>query len=139
MSSPSQATDSNQHPGKRRVLVVDDNQDSATSLAMLVGVLGAESRTAYDGPQALEVAADFRPEMIFLDIGLPIFDGYEAARRIREEPWGKTIVLAALTGWGNEEDRQRSLEAGFDHHLVKPIEINALKQLLSNLPPATAV
>ncbi len=139
MSSPSQVTDSNQHAGKRRVLVVDDNQDSATSLAMLVGVLGAESRTAYDGPQALEVAADFRPEMIFLDIGLPIFDGYEAARRIREEPWGKTIILAALTGWSNDEDRQRSLEAGFDHHLVKPIEINALKQLLSNLPPATAV
>lgn len=139
MSSPLKATNSNEHVDKRRVLIVDDNQDTATSLAMLVRVLGAESRTAYDGQQALQVAAEFRPEMIFLDIGLPVLDGYEAARRIREEPWGKKIVLAALTGWNNEEDRQRSIEAGFDHHLVKPLQIDALRQLLNNLPPATAV
>lgn len=123
---------------KRRVLVVDDNVDSATSMAMLVRMLGAETRTAHDGQQAIDVAAEFRPEMIFLDIGLPKLDGYEAARRIRQEPWGKSIVLAALTGWGNDDDMRRSREAGFDHHLVKPLELNVLKELLAAPPPASA-
>lgn len=124
---------------KTRVLVVDDNQDSATTMSMLLRVLGAETRTAYDGEQAVAVAAEFRPAMIFLDIGLPKLDGYEAARRIRSEPWGKSIVLAALTGWGNDDDVARSRDAGFDHHLIKPLELDALRQLLNELPPAQAV
>lgn len=138
MHSIDPAAQAGDTPAKRRVLVVDDNQDSAASMAMLVRVLGAETRTACDGEQAIVVAAEFRPELVFLDIGLPGIDGYEAARRIRREPWGKAIVLAALTGWGNDDDKQRSLDAGFDHHLLKPLDLATLKRLLSALPPAAA-
>ena len=116
-------------PG-RRILVVDDNRDSADSLTLILGMLGNEVRTAYDGVEAVESAAAFRPELVFLDIGLPRLNGYDAARRIRQQPGGATMTLVALTGWGQEDDRRRSREAGFDHHLVKPVDPLELERLL---------
>jgi two-component system CheB/CheR fusion protein len=121
---------------QRRILVVDDNRDAAASLAMLLGLLGNETRLAHDGPGALEAAHLFKPEVVFLDIGLPGMDGYEVARRLRERPELAGTVLAALTGWGQEEDRRRAQEAGFDHHLTKPADPAALQQLLAALKPA---
>ena len=120
----------------RRVLVVDDNKDSATSLAMLLTLTGNETRTAYDGLEAVETAATFRPDIVLLDIGLPKLNGYEAARRIREQPWGKDMILVALTGWGQEEDRKKSREAGFNGHLVKPVEYAVLTKLMAELQAA---
>lgn len=117
----------------RRILVVDDNRDSAQSMGMLLKLTGNETRTAFDGLEALGAAADFKPEVVLLDIGLPKLNGYEVCRRIREQPWGKKIVLIALTGWGQEEDRQRSNDAGFDGHLVKPLDRTALLNLLAKL------
>ena len=98
---------------------------------MLLQMSGNETHTAYDGLEAVEAAAAFRPDVVLLDIGLPKLNGYEAARRIREQPWGKGIVLVALTGWGQDEDRQRSREAGFNGHLVKPVDHSALMKLLA--------
>ena len=117
----------------RRILVVDDNQDSAMSLAMLLELTGNETRTAYDGLAAVEEAAAFRPDVVLLDIGMPKLNGYEAARKIREQPWGKEMVLVALTGWGQDEDRRRSNEAGFNSHMVKPVDYAALIKMLSEL------
>ena len=116
-----------------RVLVVDDNRDAATSLAMLLTLSGNETRTAYDGLAALQVAAAFAPDLVLLDIGLPKLNGFEVARKIREQPWGQKIMLVALTGWGRDEDREKSKEAGFDHHLVKPVDAAAFEQLLAGL------
>lgn len=116
----------------RRILVVDDNRDAATSMAKMLELLGHETRTAHDGLAAIEAAAAFRPEIILLDIGMPKLNGYEAARRIREQDWGRKILLVALTGWGQEEDRKRSREAGFDFHLVKPVELASLQALISD-------
>ncbi len=118
---------------RRRILVVDDNQDAATSLAELLRMMGNETETAYDGLAALDVAAAFRPDVTFLDIGLPKLDGHEVCRRIRQQAWGKSMVLFALTGWGQEDDQQRSLAAGFDAHLVKPIFFEDLEALLAGL------
>ena len=118
----------------RRILVVDDNRDAAKSLEMMLSLQGSEVRTAFDGPAALEVAAGFGPELVLLDIGLPGMSGYEVCRRMRQEPWGRDILIAALTGWGQEEDRRRSKEAGFDRHLVKPIEPSQLEALLARSP-----
>jgi PAS domain S-box-containing protein len=118
----------------RRILVVDDYRDSATSLATLLELAGNETHTAYDGLEAVEAAAAFQPDVVLLDIGLPEMNGYEAARKIREQPWGKTMALVALTGWGQEEDRQKSREAGFLAHLVKPVDYAALLKLLAELP-----
>jgi two-component system, chemotaxis family, CheB/CheR fusion protein len=120
----------------RRILVVDDNRDAAESLAMLLELTGNETHTAHDGLEALETAAQVRPDLILLDIGLPKINGYEAARRIREQPWGKSVVLVALTGWGQAEDRQKSREAGFDGHIVKPVDLEALTRLLAEFPSA---
>ena len=106
-----------------------------TSLAMLLQLTGHETHTAYDGLEAVEAAATFQPDVVLLDIGLPKLNGYEAARRIREQPWGKKMALVALTGWGQEEDRRRSEEAGFDAHMVKPVEPEALMKLLAELDP----
>jgi PAS domain S-box-containing protein len=117
----------------RRILVVDDNRDSAQSLAMLLKLTGNQTHTAYDGLAAVEAAAKFRPEVVLLDIGLPKLNGYETARKIREHAWGKSLVLVALTGWGQEEDRRKSSEAGFDGHLVKPVDHRELKTLLAEL------
>jgi CheY-like chemotaxis protein len=114
----------------RRILVVDDNRDSATSLAMLLKMTGNETHTAYDGLEAVDAAATFRPDVVLLDIGLPKLNGYEACRRIREQPCGKGVVLIALTGWGQEEERRKAKEAGFDGHLVKPLDLAALQAML---------
>ena len=100
---------------------------------MLLKLTGHETHTAHDGLEAVEAAATFRPDVVLLDIGLPKLNGYEAARRIREQPWGKDMVLVALTGWGQEEDRQRSREAGFDAHMVKPVDPAALTKLLAEM------
>ncbi|HLJ94597.1 MAG TPA: PAS domain-containing protein, partial [Gemmataceae bacterium] len=122
-----------------RILIVDDNRDSADSLAMMLQFMGNEIRTAYDGQEAVAVAGDFRPGVVLLDIGLPKLNGYEACRRIRVQPWGKDIVLIAVTGWGQDEDRRRSREAGFDHHMVKPVDPNALRKLLTGLEATDVV
>jgi two-component system CheB/CheR fusion protein len=114
-----------------RILVVDDNEDSAESLAMLLGLTGHDVRTAHDGPQALTAAAEHRPDVVFLDIGMPGMNGYEVASRLRRRPETQGVLLAAMTGWGQEEDRRRSKEAGFDYHLVKPLDPKALDELLA--------
>ena len=119
-------------PG-HRLLVVDDNLDAALSLATLLRLQGHEVRVAYGGPDALGLLSSYRPEMILLDIGMPGMDGYEVARRLRQEPGLEDVVLAALTGWGLQEDRRRSAEAGFNHHLVKPPEPEALEKVLAEL------
>ncbi|HKB06523.1 MAG TPA: GAF domain-containing protein [Gemmataceae bacterium] len=116
----------------RRVLVVDDNRDAADSLTVLLTMLGHDVRTAHDGLAAVAAAREFRPEVVLMDIGMPRLNGYEAARRIRAEPWGRGMILAAVTGWGQEADRRRSKEAGFDHHLVKPVEPAAVRQVLAD-------
>jgi len=114
----------------RRILVVDDNKDSADSLRMLLRLKGNDVRTAYDGLAALEAAEEFRPELVLLDIGLPKLNGYEVAGRIRKQPWGRDVILVALTGWGQEEDRRRTEEAGFNIHIVKPLDVAELEQQL---------
>ncbi len=116
-----------------RLLVVDDNKDAATTLAMLLRLYGHEVRVAHDGTSALELAKQHRPALIFLDIGMPGMDGYEVARRVRQQPGLENVILAALTGWGQEEDRRRTAEAGFNHHLVKPPEPKMLEGLLAEL------
>jgi CheY-like chemotaxis protein len=116
-----------------RILVVDDNPDSADSLAALLAIPGNQVRVAYDGPDGVALAAEFRPDAALLDLRLPRLDGYEVAQRIREQPWGKDMVLIALTGWGQDEAKQLSKEAGFDQHLVKPVDPAALLDLVSSL------
>lgn len=106
----------------RRILVTDDNVDAALTLASLLGMLGHEVRTAHDGAAAVEAAADFRPDVIFLDIGMPRMDGYEACRRIRALGQVPAPVIVALTGWGQAEDKRKATEAGFDHHFTKPVD-----------------
>jgi len=116
-----------------RILVVDDNRDSATSMATLLNLLGHSTCAAYDGLEAVEAAASFHPEIILLDIGLPKMNGYEACRAIRKQSTGENIVIVALTGWGQEEDRRKSSSAGFDHHLVKPVDYESLTKLLADV------
>jgi DNA-binding response OmpR family regulator len=116
-----------------RILVVDDNHDSALSLAMLLTIMGHETRTAHDGETALTAAADFSPDVVLLDIGLPKMNGYEVAQRIREKPWGTRMFLIAVTGWGQAEDRVRSAEVGLNMHMVKPVEPSALQAVLADL------
>jgi CheY-like chemotaxis protein len=120
---------------RRRILIVDDNEDAAEWLATLLNISGHETHVAHDGLAAIEAAQRVRPDVVLLDIGLPGVDGYEACRRIREQPWGKDLLLVALTGWGQEEDRRKSKEAGFDTHLVKPVDDEVLAKLLASLPP----
>ena len=116
---------------RRRILVVDDNRDAATSLAELLEFTGHETRVAHDGLEAVQAAENFRPEVVLLDIGLPKLNGFEAARMIRQQPWAKDMMLVALTGWGQEEDRRMSSAAGFDAHLVKPADPVTLTELLA--------
>jgi CheY-like chemotaxis protein len=118
----------------RRLLIVDDLRDSADSLAMLMRIMGHEAHTAYDGEEAMARAAQLQPEVVVLDIGMPKPDGFDVCRHIREQPWGKGAVLIALTGWGREDDRRRTEDAGFNHHMVKPVDASALVALLSSLP-----
>jgi len=115
----------------RRILVVDDNRDSATTLALLLKMSGNQTETAFDGLAAVETAEAFRPDVILLDIGLPKMNGHDTCRVIRQQPWGKDILILALTGWGQEEDRRKTAEAGFDNHLVKPVDHIALNKLIS--------
>ena len=121
--------------GARRVLVVDDNGDAAESLAALLEMLGNDVRTANDGESGMTVAESFRPDIMLLDIGMPKLNGYDACRRIREQSWGSDMVLVAMTGWGQEEDKRRSLEAGFNAHLVKPVEFDALQRVMMTARP----
>jgi CheY-like chemotaxis protein/anti-sigma regulatory factor (Ser/Thr protein kinase) len=116
-----------------RLLVVDDNRDAADSLALLLRLQGHDVRVAHDGVSALEVLNTYRPALIFLDLGMPGIDGYDVARRIRSTPGLEGVVLAALTGWGQQEDRHRTTAAGFDHHLVKPLEPLVIEHLLASL------
>ena len=118
-------------PPRRRVLVVDDNVDAAVSLGRLLTRLhGQDVKVAHDGPSGLALAEAFRPEVVILDIGMPGMDGYEVARRLRDRPESNGTLLVALTGWGQEADRRRSAEAGFDRHLVKPVDPDLLKKIL---------
>jgi CheY-like chemotaxis protein len=122
----------------RRILVVDDNQDAAATLALMLDLMGNETRTAHDGLEALAAGAAFRPDAVLLDIGMPRLDGHTTARRVRAEPWGRDVLLIALTGWGQPEDRRRSDEAGFDFHLVKPVDAVTLVRLLARRRPSPA-
>jgi CheY-like chemotaxis protein len=115
---------------QRRVLVVDDNEDSAASLGMLLEFLGTDVQIAHDGATALTIIESYRPDVVLLDIGMPGMDGFEVARRVRQHVDFNNILLIALTGWGQSEDRDRTRNAGFDHHLVKPADITALQSLL---------
>ncbi len=119
---------------RRRILVVDDNRDALDSLTALMELAGHIVRGAPDGELAVALAASFRPDVVLLDLGLPKLDGYEVARRIRAEPWGTGMVLIALTGWGQDDDRRRTHESGFDSHMVKPLDVDALTEFLVHLP-----
>jgi two-component system CheB/CheR fusion protein len=118
---------------RRRVLIVDDNVDSALSLGMLLKLQGHQIQTANDGATALRIVAQFDPQIMFLDLGMPVIDGYEIARRLRERPESKKLFLVALTGWGQDDDRRRTREAGFNAHVVKPIQSAELQSLLAGL------
>ena len=120
----------------RRILIADDNNDALESLATLLQLSGHEVFTATNGGTALQSAERHLPEVVLLDIGMPLLDGYEVAKRIRAQPWGQRITLVALTGWGQDSDRRRSREAGFDSHLVKPLDLETLTDLLARLPSA---
>lgn len=120
-------------PANRRILIVDDNRDAANSLAMMLRLMGNDTAIAHDGLQALDVAAAFRPDVALLDIGMPRLNGYDTAMQMRKESWGQDILLVALTGWGQEDDKRRTQEAGFNHHLVKPLDFAVLDKLLAGL------
>jgi PAS domain S-box-containing protein len=119
----------------RKILIADDNRDAALSLAMLLANMGHRTRVAYDGLEALEVAREFQPELIFLDIMMPKLNGYEVAQRLKSEEWARSALLVALTSWREEHDRELAESAGFDRHLLKPLQAGALQELLEALPP----
>jgi PAS domain S-box-containing protein len=135
-AGPAPAARAAAEPRGRRVLVVDDNQDSADSMAMLLAMQGYTVRQAYHGREALDVAAEFEPEAVLLDIGLPEMSGYEVAAGLRRLPAGRDIMIIAMTGYGQDSDRERSAAAGFDHHLVKPVPLEPLHELLAAMPHA---
>jgi PAS domain S-box-containing protein len=116
-----------------RILVADDNEDAAESLRAVLELMGAQAWAVYNGQAALAAAAELQPQVILLDVGMPLMSGHDVARAIRQESWGGNVVLVALTGWGQDDDRRRSKEAGFDHHMVKPVEMPALRSLLEGL------
>jgi PAS domain S-box-containing protein len=133
--APSEAEPSSCSVGpRRRILVADDNRDSATTLSIMLEVLGNEVRVAHDGEEAVKLAEEFRPDAILLDIGMPRMNGYDACENIRRQPWATDAFIVALTGWGQEEDKNRSRAAGFDRHLVKPVEPVMLEKLIHALP-----
>lgn len=119
---------------KRRILVVDDNRDGAESLAMMLQLVGTEIAMAHDGDEAIEQAERFWPDLILMDVGMPHMDGLEATRRIREQTWGRRATIIALTGWGQDADRERSRAAGCDAHLVKPVNLSELEKVMEQLP-----
>jgi CheY-like chemotaxis protein len=116
-----------------RVLIADDNRDSAESLGMLLEMSGHEVQLAHDGTQALAMAAEKRPDVALLDIGMPGMDGYEVAMNIRKAPWGPNITLIAITGWGQEDNKRLARNAGFDHHLTKPMDSSVLEAILTTV------
>ena len=124
---------------KYRVLVADDLKDTADSLSAILQSLGHQVSTAYDGEAALQMAHAIRPHVIVLDLGMPKLSGYEVCKAIRAQPWGGPIVIIAQTGWGQDRDRQQTAAAGFDHHLVKPVEVSQIVVLLDRLGPRSAV
>ena len=132
-SKPGQSPSSDTAVRRFRIMVVDDNHDSALSLAMVLTMMGHETRTAHDGQTALATAEEFHPDVVLLDIGLPKMNGYEVAQRIREQAWGIEMFLIAVTGWGQAEDRARSAEVGLNMHMVKPVEPTALQAVLAKL------
>jgi CheY-like chemotaxis protein len=117
----------------RRVMIVDDNRDAAEMLGSLLEALGASVQVVYSGRAALDMLDSFDPDAVLLDIGMPEMDGYEVARRLRLQPRWQGLVIVALTGWGQEEDRQRTRAAGFDYHLVKPTDLDGLQRLLADI------
>jgi CheY-like chemotaxis protein len=121
------------NPGRTnaRVLIVDDNRDGAQGLALMLDIEGHEVRTAADGLEALKIAEEFQPHVVLLDIGMPGMDGYETARRLRARPWAQSALLCALTGWGQEDDKRRARTAGFDRHLVKPIDPEEISRIVA--------
>lgn len=135
--TPSQPKPTTPHDARKcRILVVDDNRDSAESLAMLLKLKGHETHTAFDGATAMNAAEKLRPNVMLLDIGMPRLNGYDVCRQIRSQPWGKDMVLIAQTGWGQEDDKRRTEEAGFNGHLVKPVDQAKLLKLFASLLPA---
>ena len=116
------------------MLVVDDNVDAAESLSQVLQMLGFHTVTAHDGAEALEIVRSWRPSLVLMDIGMPKMNGLEAAREMRKLPGGERLTLIALSGWGQHEDRRRSGDAGFDHHFVKPVDVEALVELIRQLP-----
>jgi CheY-like chemotaxis protein len=120
------------------VVIADDNQDGAKTLAMLINVLGCEAHVVNDGASAVALVERLRPDLVLMDVGMPELDGLEATRRIRAHEWAVGIRIIALTGWGQESDRQRSREAGCDGHLVKPIDLPDLEKILETLSPKDA-
>ncbi len=125
------------HRAARRILVVDDNLDSAQTMALLLELDGHQTLTAHDGPEALDKASAFRPEVVLLDIGLPHLSGYEVCRRLRQQPWGSDALIIAMTGWGQADDLRKSAHAGFDNHCVKPVDHDALTALIQQARPGT--
>jgi CheY-like chemotaxis protein/anti-sigma regulatory factor (Ser/Thr protein kinase) len=134
-TNPSTSDPPSRAASRQKILVVDDNVDGAQSLAMMLRVLGNETRTAHDGLKAIDAAAEFLPDVILLDIGLPLLNGYDVCRQIRAHAWSKDTLIIALTGWGQDKDREQSAKAGFDHHLVKPVDLTALQNLLAARQP----
>jgi len=116
-----------------RILVADDNRDAAESMSTVLRLMGNEVRTVHDGLQAVEEASAFRPDLVLLDIGMPRLNGYDAARRIRAERWGKSTLIVAMTGWGQDEDKRRASEAGFDRHFTKPVDPGDIEKLIAGL------
>ena len=118
---------------KYRILIADDLRDNADSLALLLQAMGNEVAVAYGGAEAVRMVESFAPHLVFLDLGMPEVDGYEACRRIRAHAWGRDVVVIALTGWGEKNYRRRTNDAGFDHHIVKPLDAATLEGLLETL------
>ncbi|MES2475314.1 MAG: response regulator, partial [Verrucomicrobiota bacterium] len=133
MVLPSSAANKNSSPNRGRILVVDDGASTADILSMFFDLEGFETRTAYNGATGLKIARDHCPHVAFIDIGMPEMDGNETARRLREIPGCESIILIALTGWGQEDDRRKTQEAGFNHHLVKPAAPAVLREMLAQL------
>lgn len=131
---PATAPAADRAAAARKILVVDDNEDSAESLAMLLQLRGHTTALAHDGIEAVEAADRFQPDVVLLDIGLPRLDGFDVCRKLRERPWGASALVIALSGWGQDGDRQKSKDAGFDAHMVKPLDHAALTKLLASAP-----
>jgi CheY-like chemotaxis protein len=135
IAHPSQQTSDEEESSttpQRRILIVDDNRDAANLMARTLQLMGHETHTAYDGLEGVQAAESLRPDVTLLDIGLPKMNGYEVARHIRKREWGKDMRLIALSGWGQDEDKRRAAEAGFNHHLTKPVDIDTLQSVLAS-------